>query len=107
MDSEKVPIFAGQASSETGRDEQPLYYDKTNHPILVRNSAVCVCVFVLFLLFTRESDGYSNVPPAVASVAGSYLCVASVSVHVVSELLGALNGWSVLALYALSWSALV
>ena len=54
MDSEKVPIFAGQASSETGRDEQPLYYDKTNHPILVRNSALCMRVFVLFRLFTRD-----------------------------------------------------
>ena len=61
---------------------------------------------VLFRLFFRESDSYSRVPPAVASVAGSYLFVASVSVHVVSELLGALYGWSVLALYALSWSAL-
>ena len=65
-----------------------------------------VRVFVLFRLFTRDLT-VSNVPPAVASVAGSYLCVASVSVHVVSELLGALNGWSVLALYPLSWSALV
>ena len=107
MDSEQVPIFAGQASSESGKDEQPLYYDKTKHPILVMNSAVCVRVFVLFRLFTRESDGYSRVPPAVASGAGSYLCVASVSVHVVSELLGTLNEWSVLALYPLSCSALV
>ena len=49
---EQVPIFAGQASPESGKDEQPLYYDKTNHPIMVRNSAVCVRVCVLFRLFT-------------------------------------------------------
>lgn len=35
MDSEKEPIFAAQGSSEAGKDEQPLYYDKANHPILV------------------------------------------------------------------------
>ena len=53
MDSEQVPIFAGQGSSETGKDEQPLYYDKTNHPILVRNIAacmrVCLCCFACLL----------------------------------------------------------
>ena len=83
MDSEKVPIFAGHTSSETGKDEQPLYCDKTNHPILVRNIAACMRVFVLFRLFTRESDSHSRVPRAVASVARSHLCVASVSAHVV------------------------
>ena len=66
-----------------------------NHCTMIRQRCVCV----LFRLFTRESDGCSTVPPAVASGAGSYLCVASVRVHVVSELLGALNGWSVLALH--------
>ena len=55
MDSEKVPIFAGQASSETGKDEQPLYYDKTNHPIMVRNSAVCVCACLCYFSCSLES----------------------------------------------------
>ena len=105
-------------SSETGKDEQLLYYDKTNHPILVRNSVVgvcaCLCYFasllenltVTLLLYTH-TPVHSRVPRAVASVTDSYLCVASVSVHVVSELLDALNGWFVLAQYPLSWSALV
>lgn len=85
MDSEQVPIFAGQGSSETGKDEQPLYYDKTNHPILVRSSAVRVVV--PFHLFARESDSYRHVAPVWRQQVQVWkvpisLIVASVSVHV-------------------------
>ena len=37
MDTEAEPLFGGKSSSAgSGKDEQPLYYDKANHPILVR-----------------------------------------------------------------------
>ena len=50
MDSEKEPIFAAQGSSEAGKDEQPLYYDKANHPILVRERERESCRYTLWLL---------------------------------------------------------